>query len=135
MESIAWDPSLETGDALVDEQHREMHDLLNELVSSGDSPSRIMSVLERLMDHALLHFADEEDLMRREAYPAELSAEHIAQHRALTESARQKVLEFHDGTLTEIGPLVEFLREWVGTHIHEHDRGLVDYVRERNGLS
>jgi len=134
VESIAWDSSLETGDARIDEQHRAMHDLLNELASATDSASEVMSVLERLLDHAVLHFAEEEDLMYREEYPPDLCARHIAQHRELTESARQKVLEFRNGSLAGIGPLAEFLHEWVGTHVNEHDRRLVEHVRARRGL-
>lgn len=134
MDTLEWDSELETGDALVDQQHRDIHDLCNELVSVESSAAEIMSVLDRLIDHVLTHFATEEDLMQRESYPPELAAKHIAQHRELTEGARQKVLEFRSGTLTSTGPLLEFLRDWIASHVAEHDRGLIEYVRARNGL-
>jgi hemerythrin len=135
VDTLEWDPALETGDALVDRQHRDIHDLSNELVHAESSPAEVMSVLDRLVDHVLTHFATEEDLMRREFYPPELTARHIAQHRELTEDVRQKVLEFRSGALTATGPLLEFLRDWIATHVTEHDRGLIEYVRARKGLS
>ena len=135
MDILEWDSALETGDALVDQQHRDIHDLCNELSSAESSPAEVMSVLDRLIDHVLTHFATEEDLMRRESYPPELATQHIVQHRELTERARQKVLEFHSGALTETGPLLEFLRDWIAMHVRDHDRGLIEYVRERRGLA
>lgn len=135
MEAIEWDPALETGDELVDEQHRAIHALFNELAVASDSPRQIMHTLDRLMDHVALHFGTEEELMRREEYPEELATAHIAGHRELTEGAREKVLEFRSGALTGTGPLLEFLRDWVVSHVDEHDRHLIEYVRARNGAA
>ncbi len=135
MPPIGWDPELETGDPLVDRQHRNIHSLFNRLESAEDRPEEIMRVLESLLDHVAMHFDTEEDLMRRELYPAKLLEEHVRLHRELTGAARQKVLEFRSGQLTHTRPLVEFLREWIVEHVHQQDRVLIDYVRVRGGVA
>lgn len=131
MTPIEWDPVLETGDPLVDAQHRNILELFNYLESAEDRVEEIMRVLELLMDHVAMHFDTEEDLMRREGYPPESITVHVDQHRELTEEARGKVLEFRSGRLTRTGPLVEFLRVWVSVHVYEHDRALIEFMRAR----
>jgi len=128
---IEWDLGLETGDVLVDQQHRGIHSLFNALEAAEDSMQEIMRVLDTLLDHVVTHFTTEEDLMEREHYPDALVDEHVAQHRELTGSVRQKVLEFRTGQLTTTDELVEFMREWVTVHVRQHDRALIDYMRAR----
>ena len=110
MGSIAWDPALETGDPLIDEQHHNIHAMLADLEAAGDDVGAIMDVLDRLMGHVDTHFATEEDLMRREDFPREQAEEHIAEHRKLTDGARDIVLGFRSGEITSGAPIVEFLR-------------------------
>lgn len=133
MASIEWDPGLETGDALVDAQHKRIHQLFGDLETSADSSAEVMRVLDYLTEHVMMHFATEEDLMEREAYPADARDAHIAEHQELTDGVRDKVLEFRIGELTSTGPLVEFLRDWLSSHVHERDRELVEFVRARGG--
>jgi hemerythrin-like metal-binding protein len=134
--SIEWDAALETGDAVVDQQHRDIHALFNELEAApvGDM-AEVMSVLDRLMGHCDTHFATEEDLMERESYPRSLLDEHVAEHRDLVEGARDIVLKFRFGEMSDTADVVEFLRAWLTDHVHEKDRMLVDYMRERGAAA
>jgi hemerythrin-like metal-binding protein len=133
--SIAWDPALETGDALVDEQHRNIHAVVADLEAAGDDVDAIMGVLERLMAHVDTHFATEEDLMRREGFPGDQAEGHIAEHRKLTDGARDIVLGFRSGEITRGAPIVAFLCEWLTDHVHQKDRVLVDWVRARGAAA
>jgi hemerythrin-like metal-binding protein len=120
---------LVTGDPVVDLQHQAIHDLFNELDGAADNHSEVLRALDLLTQHVVLHFSTEEELMQRTGFPAELARVHVDEHRELTEGARQRVLEFRDGRLTSTGPLLEFLREWLTTHVQERDRELVEHVR------
>lgn len=42
------------------------------------------------------------------------------------------VLRFRTGQIESTGELLEFLRDWLSTHVHESDRLFVDYIRERD---
>ena len=131
MARIEWDASLETGDAAVDHQHRAIHNLFNQLETSACNEAECMRVLDFLTEHVVVHFATEEELMLRSAYPAALAQAHIAEHHAFTDNVRDQVLAFRCGRLTSTKPLIDFLREWLTTHVHECDRQLVEYLHAR----
>ena len=131
MSRIEWDASLETGDAAVDHQHRAIHNLFNQLESSAGNAAECMRALDFLTEHVVVHFATEEELMLRSAYPAALAEAHIAEHHKLTDNVRDQVIAFRSGRLTSTKPLIDFLREWLTTHVHECDRQLVVYLRSQ----
>jgi hemerythrin len=125
-----WDPSLETGDPLVDRQHREIAELVEYVRVATDSADQIMLVLDRLMVHVDTHFAIEEDLMARSAYAQDAADPHMAEHRRLIRSARDTVMQFRTGRLTSTKALAEFLYAWLCDHIERHDRAFITFVRE-----
>ncbi len=131
MDRIEWDHTLETGDAVVDLQHRAIHDIFNRLHDSRDDPSQILGVLEFLTQHVIVHFATEEDLMPREEFPAHLTEVHIAEHRQLTDGVRMRVLEYREGRLDSTQPLLELLHTWLLSHVHDCDRILIEHIQAR----
>ena len=129
MHNVEWDSSLETGDTLVDEQHRNIHALVAYMQGADDRPEQIMLVLDRLMDHVACHFASEEDLMERAHYPLDMIEEHVAAHHELKQQARELTIKFRLGEITSISDIADFLNDWLREHVHQRDRVLVDYVR------
>ena len=69
MDRIEWDASLETGDAVLDLQHRTIHSIFNQLHETDDDPAAVLGVLDFLTQHVVAHFVTEEDLMVRETFP------------------------------------------------------------------
>jgi len=51
MSGLEWGESMETGDLLVDQQHRNIHRLVDYAEAAKDSPEQLMRVLARLMEH------------------------------------------------------------------------------------
>jgi hemerythrin len=135
MNDFKWDESLETGDPLVDQQHRDIHQLVAYAEAAKDHPKQLMTILERLMDHVDCHFCTEEALMEKACYIGLDAAAHIAEHRQLTEDAREAVLKFRTGELTSMDPVLEFLRGWLADHVHVRDRKFIDHVRARGAVA
>lgn len=135
MDGYEWDDSMETGDPLVDRQHREIHLLVDYVESAQSDPHALMPVLAALMEHVDCHFATEEALMERTGYAGEAAEAHIAEHHKLKDEARDVVLRFRNGELTEMDPVVEFLRAWLRDHVHDRDREFIEYVRARGELA
>lgn len=129
MADYHWSNALETGDALVDQQHRDIYTLVAHVARAEDRPAEVMLALDRLMEHVDCHFATEEALMRSLGYEAERVGAHMAEHRSLTQSARETVLEFRSGALRSTAALTNFLREWIAEHVREHDRHFIQFVR------
>ncbi len=81
MSAFVWDEAFVTGLSSVDEQHRSLVDLFNELNHSlfggtETSEQELEALFRRLTDYAQHHFADEEGLMGR----ANLDSRHIKAH-------------------------------------------------------
>lgn len=135
MSEHAWSEIFETGDPLVDKQHREIHALVDYVEQAEDRTDEVLRVLDRLMQHVDCHFATEEALMARVVYEGAPAEKHRDEHRALTQSARELVLSFRAGEMTSTEPLVEFLRGWLATHVHEHDRDFIEFVRGQSAVA
>ena len=135
MGDLVWDESMETGDPLVDQQHRNIRLLVDYAEAARDRPDLLMQVLERLMQHVDCHFSTEEALMAKTGYMGLDASAHKAEHRQLTEDARDVVLRFRCGELTEMGPVVEFLRAWLANHVYSRDRVFIEYVRAQGALA
>jgi hemerythrin-like metal-binding protein len=131
MPSPRWDKSLETGDPLVDRQHRDIHALVNYVAAADDRPDELLRVLDRLTEYVDCHFTTEEGLMHRSGYVGTEADRHIAEHQELKQAARDAVLQYRMGKLNSTKPLVEFLRTWLSEHVHGRDRALVEFVRSR----
>ena len=126
---MQWDTTFETGDGLVDEQHRNIFRLVDYAMSAQDDPDVVMHVLNALMDHVSCHFATEEDLMERSGYEGEHAEAHRIEPARLPQPARAAVLRFHSGETTSIGLVAEFVHAWTRDHIDDHDRRFIDFVR------
>ena len=116
---LQWSKAYESGDTLIDSQHRELIVLANALFDPNlkpeSAPRELRSALDRLLAHVGRHFADEE---------AELSALnyhglewHKAAHTALLSDADQLRGEVQSGRKT-LGDLREFIvNEVIAQHM------------------
>jgi hemerythrin len=127
-----WDDALATGDEAIDAQHRDIIALCNRLShAEKDGPDEVRRVLDQLMDYVSVHFAMEHDLMLREEYPLTAVDEHLSEHDRMTQETRQYVLEYRQGRLTSVAPILTFLEDWISRHVAEIDGKLAAHVRRR----
>lgn len=130
---IEFDETLETGDARVDDQHRELIGMFNELHAAscdGCGKEAIGPLLERLHSYTIEHFTAEQQLMVDSRFPAEEMLEHFSEHGELTQKVRQLVLDYHDGGLATILPVATLLQEWLATHIRQRDMRVVQHIKQ-----
>ena len=122
-----WDPQLETGDPIVDGEHRRFFALSNEFEDgAGHDQAFLDRTVGELIDYSRHHFAHEEALMERFAYPY---AEH---HKSLHRDFAQEVESLGEDvmaglTFSENG-LRDFVKSWLEQHIEAEDRRLVDFL-------
>ena len=63
---------LETGNALIDSEHRQLFDMVNKLqeaCAQGKGRAQIESSVKFLMDYVKKHFNDEDNLQKKYKYP------------------------------------------------------------------
>lgn len=133
--SVTWDPSYDTGNIAIDQQHRALLGIVDEL-DSAETASRkprdvILQVLDHVMDFTITHFVMEEALMVEVGYPAPAREEMITQHREFTSYARLRVLEFRHNELVSFLPLQAFLAGWLTVHEFGLDKLLAHFIQEQ----
>jgi len=71
MPKITWSEKLETGIASIDEQHRQIVDLINTLqenIGRGEL-TLAAQTLQTLIEHKMAHCEHEEALLRHSGFP------------------------------------------------------------------
>ena len=124
-----WNDSYSVKVAALDNQHKKLFDLVNELhqaMKSGRGKDAMGEILRRLIDYTVHHFSVEEKLMEMHKYPEFVA--HRAEHRALAEKvvAFKKELEADSGTVTL--EVMDFLQQWLLNHIQRVDQGYSEFL-------
>lgn len=126
-----WKEEYEIGIREVDEQHRELFSLINELyetMKEGKGRETVHRVLEGFIERVQLHFQAEEKWMEKYGYPGLLT--HRAQHENLTKKVMEMEKNFMDAPPGFSIKLANFLREWLHNHILGSDRRFGEYLDE-----
>jgi len=117
-----WSPDYSVNIKTIDDQHRELVNILNRLfvaVSKREGDKVIAGILDALMSYTQTHFALEERLMRQAKYK-DLEP-HMEEHRKLLEQL-DRLCKKH---LLEDKPIyfemLSFLKTWLKEHIQGVD--------------
>ncbi len=123
MSMIAWSDEYSVEIQEIDEQHKRLIDIMNELydaLAKKDYGEEVNTVLDELVEYTKVHFAVEETLMRIFHY------EEYEDHKAIHDNIVSKVLEFQGKFRagdTKIGmELLMFLKDWLFDHINNVDK-------------
>ena len=130
MPLFLWKKSYEIGIAEIDDQHRKLVDIINELSDAmmvQKGYKAIPHILEQLIDYIQFHFTTEEEIMRNAKYPA--LDEHSREHLVMT----KKVLDFKrdhsKGHDVYSGDVLNFLCDWWKEHIIVSDKQLRAHIK------
>ncbi|HEX4038421.1 MAG TPA: bacteriohemerythrin [Acidobacteriaceae bacterium] len=131
MSFIAWNDRLLVGVSVIDQDHKRLVRMLNELydaIARGDGQAVVGDLLNRLELYTQDHFQREEALFTQSTYP------HTAAHRRQHEWMRAKVAalqtSFREGTLGAPSlQLITILKDWLFDHILGIDQQIVPYLR------
>jgi hemerythrin len=131
LEPIVWTAADVTGIEAIDDDHRKLVLLFNEVLAAC-SAGVGSGIIERAMDAAIAltraHFTREEQYLEAAGYPG-LEA-HRQEHRALQKQLLSIAGQLTGGAPMSVDPGVAgFLREWAIRHILGHDRDLVAYLQ------
>ncbi|HEY4788687.1 MAG TPA: bacteriohemerythrin [Bacteroidales bacterium] len=129
---IDWGPKYHIGIKSIDDQHKVLVDLMNELYNefgSNKNQKTIRRVLKELLDYTIYHFGNEEELFRKYAYKDE--DPHTDQHEKFIEKIRQFKNDFEKGNALLSFDLIEFLKNWLLNHILKIDAKYVPFLKEK----
>lgn len=90
MQKIAWDKELQLGIGLIDDHHKELVGLANELIQAANmvgKPRTLTHYLTRLREHAASHLRTEESIMATRRYRRR--SEHTLQNERFRATMKQ----------------------------------------------
>lgn len=124
------DPSVRTGDAMVDGQHRAILATVREIeeaVQNGTARARSSYWLDLFRDYLIEHFKSEDALMVRTKYP--YLERHRASHRAIAIEVHGLLSASQNGTVVVPSEIQAVARLFVA-HIQSDDREMAIFTKE-----
>ena len=130
--AFLWDKKLETGNAMIDKEHRELIQAVNKLLdacSEGKGRASMDETIKFLNNYVNQHFSHEEQLQKQSSYPG------FAAHRIFHEKYKQTLKEITSQisvsgpTITELGKLNSHISVLM-THISTEDKKLAAFLSQ-----
>lgn len=130
-EFFAWKEEYAVGIEAIDQDHRRMLSLVNNLKAAalcrtGEAFER--QTLRELVDYTHYHFQREEKLMEEHGYP-DLEG-HKAQHDQMIIQVDTFMRRYEERGREALAEVVEYLKQWMLQHVNGTDRKFVPYLRE-----
>ena len=132
MPIITWSDNLSVGIVSIDDQHKEIVRLINDLfdaMKEGKGSGALGGILDDLAGYTVKHFAYEEALFNKHDYPAR--DEHKASHDALVKQVLDLKEGLEAGKATITKEVMDFLKDWLSTHICGEDKKYTAFLIEK----
>jgi len=129
---VSWSPSFSVGIKIVDDQHKGLIKLVNDMFSHviGDEiaeRSYFQKVIKEAVKYVKIHFATEEKIMIATKFPGYM--QHKKAHDSFVLAIVANIKDYEAGKKFTLATFTRYLKEWVLTHIAVMDKGYFDYFK------
>ena len=122
MALIKWNDSFSVGVSSIDNQHKKLCNLVNQLheaMGAGKGSEAVGKIIIELVTYTQEHFAFEEKFMQSINYPE------LSKHKILHQNMTQKALELkqsvENNKRINVIQVCSFLKDWLQSHILKED--------------
>jgi len=126
---LVWKTGYACGHALIDSQHRALFEQSNRLLDAVMNrwpKDDVLGIINELLGDVVQHFRDEEDILRKSAFPD--ADEHARIHQALVDKALDLAQRYRDDNLS-LGELLHYIAyDVVAKHMLTDDRTFFPYL-------
>ncbi|MDR1869380.1 MAG: bacteriohemerythrin [Treponema sp.] len=129
-DSVVWDNSFSVGFDPIDEQHKVLVKMTNEMFQACEqgvlaADVAFLQIIQKALDYAETHFTYEEDYLSEVNYPH--LDEQKDQHEDFVAEVQKSIDEFEAGNIEPIF-LARFLKKWLLNHIAVYDKKYAPYL-------
>ncbi|WP_193771311.1 bacteriohemerythrin [Candidatus Magnetaquicoccus inordinatus] len=131
-EIFPWNDRLRINIREVDNQHKQLVELVNQLyrlLKKGEFAQAMEEVLPGLLEYTQMHFAFEEELFARYGYPQ--AVEHKGRHSKLVAQAKDFLPRMQSGDRAVAMELLGFLKQWLTSHILKSDKHYAAFLNSK----
>jgi hemerythrin len=127
---VVWDDSLSVNFEIIDNQHKVLIDIINDLIRACGKDKIIKDImfiktLRKAVDYAQIHFTAEEKYLQQVNYP-DLAAQK-KEHEAFVSEVMKQLKSFEENRNDPVA-LVGFLKSWLLNHIAVMDKKYSPYL-------
>jgi len=129
MAFLNWDNAFSVGNSIVDNQHKRLFQLINELheaMKVGKSKEIMSKIIDDLTNYTIIHFGLEENLMMKNKYPD--YPEHKKKHVEFTSKVNDFRKKYNAESSVLSMEVINFLKEWLVYHIKGMDKLYISYI-------
>ena len=129
-DSVTWDDSFSVGFDPIDDQHKVLVSMTNELFQACEqgviaADMAFLQIIQKALGYAETHFSDEEGYLREVNYP--YLDEQKEQHEDFVAEVQKSIEEFEAGNIEPVY-LARFLKKWLLNHIAVYDKKYAPYL-------
>ena len=129
---VSWDDSYSVGIRIIDDDHKKLLSLINNLQTAvlyptGEAFER--QALTELVDYTKYHFRREEEMMRDNGYPNFES--HKQEHEQMIAKVGEFMEDYERNQEGAIHGLIQFLKSWLIGHINGTDQEYAPFLHEK----
>ena len=123
-DSVVWDEAYSVGLPHIDEQHKKLVSMINDLFEVCKRENSSIKVafaraFGNAVEYAQTHFQAEEEYLKQAGYPA--LPEHKKEHESFMTEIWKQFSKFKEDSAAAIG-LPRFLKKWLLNHIAVKDK-------------
>lgn len=133
--NLNWDDTLSTGISHIDNQHKELFNRINLLLSSmkeSNGKDEVINTLNFLEEYVIKHFSEEEEIQKKNNYP-KYNIQH-KQHEEFKNELKKlrKVFETIGISALFVTNMQQKMFRWWKSHIRDLDKDLGQFLMENS---
>jgi hemerythrin-like metal-binding protein len=132
MSRMEWNEEYSVGNDELDEQHRQLFDIINALGAAMVGAAEgilVEGILIELTDYLDIHFSTEELYLQQADYPD--FSEHHAQHAEYVKKSLGFLKAYREGNEQLSEETLYFLKDWLNDHILDQDGLYAPYLSDK----
>lgn len=132
MSIFSWNSSYEIGIDKIDEQHKNLVNIISSLFEAmrvGLGYKQVETTINDLKDYSIIHFTDEENFMKEINFPNFI--EHKEAHKYFTETVDDFAKRYKNQEIALTLQILDFLKNWLTNHIITADKEIAEFLENQ----
>ena len=131
---IEWKDEYSVGNKKIDNQHKHLVDVLNQLYTLANDPEFFEKIdetkvlIDELRKYTIEHFGTEEEYFDKFDY--EYAEEHKQQHGFFIKKIEELEKQQDGNEIASCFDVIDYLEDWFLGHITGSDRMYIDFLKE-----
>ncbi|MGK2905572.1 MAG: bacteriohemerythrin [Desulfuromonadales bacterium] len=130
---FVWDDDYKTGIAKIDQDHRTLVNLINDLyeaMQDGSGGALLLPIFSALKHYTETHFAEEERYIIEHDAPGQ--KKHFQEHELMVEKLADLESRHRKGEAAISLQTLTFLRDWLKNHICIIDQEMASHLKDKS---